>query len=85
MSEKSAQAADRQTFFLGEEIVGRVNRLAEISESAGNLTRVFLTAEHRAAADLLMRWMRDAGMRAHLDAIGNICGRYEGARPGLPV
>jgi allantoate deiminase len=84
MSEKSAQAADRQTFFLGEEIVGRVNRLAEISESAGNLTRVFLTAEHRAAADLLMRWMRDAGMRAHLDAIGNICGRYEGARPGLP-
>jgi allantoate deiminase len=84
MSEKSAQAADRQTFFLGEEIVGRVNRLAEISESAGNLTRVFLTAEHRAAADLLMSWMRDAGMRAHLDAIGNICGRYEGARPGLP-
>jgi allantoate deiminase len=84
MSEKSAQAADRQTFFLGEEIVGRINRLAEISESAGNLTRVFLTAEHRAAADLLMRWMRDAGMRAHLDAIGNICGRYEGARPGLP-
>jgi len=84
MSEKSAQAADRQTFFLGEEIVGRIDRLAEISESAGNLTRVFLTAEHRAAADLLMRWMRDAGMRAHLDAIGNICGRYEGARPGLP-
>ena len=28
--------------------------------------------------------MRDAGMRAHLDAIGNVCGRYEGERPGLP-
>jgi allantoate deiminase len=28
--------------------------------------------------------MRVAGMRAHLDAIGNVCGRYEGERPGLP-
>ena len=28
--------------------------------------------------------MRDAGMAAHLDAIGNVCGRYEGERPGLP-
>jgi allantoate deiminase len=31
-----------------------------------------------------MGWMRSAGMRAHLDAIGNVCGRYEGERPGLP-
>jgi len=23
-------------------------------------------------------------MRAHIDAIGNVCGRYEGERPGLP-
>ena len=23
-------------------------------------------------------------MAAHLDAIGNVCGRYEGERPGLP-
>ena len=23
-------------------------------------------------------------MSAHLDAIGNVCGRYEGDRPGLP-
>ena len=28
--------------------------------------------------------MRSAGMAAHLDAIGNVCGRYEGERPGLP-
>jgi len=27
--------------------------------------------------------MREAGMAAHLDAIGNVCGRYEGDRPGL--
>jgi allantoate deiminase len=40
--------------------------------------------EHHAAAELIMAWMRGACMRAHLDAIGNVCGRYEGERPGLP-
>ena len=69
---------------LGAEIVERINRLAAISETADDITRVFLTAEHRVAAELLMGWMRDAGMTAKLDAIGNVCGRYEGDRPGLP-
>ncbi len=36
------------------------------------------------AADLILSWMREAGMSAHLDAIGNVCGRYEGERPGAP-
>jgi allantoate deiminase len=69
---------------LGEEIVGRINRLAEISETPDNITRIFLTPEHRVAAELIMSWMREAGMSAHLDAIGNVCGRYEGEREGLP-
>ena len=69
---------------LGAEIVDRINALAAISEMPDNITRVFLTAEHRAAAELLMGWMRDAGMTAKIDAIGNVCGRYEGDRPDLP-
>jgi allantoate deiminase len=69
---------------LGDEIVARIDRLAAISEVPEHLARIFLTAEHRAAADLLLDWMRQAGMKAHLDAIGNVCGRYEGDRPGLP-
>src|SRR5580698_4780735 len=69
---------------LGAEIVRRINALGAISETPGQLTRIFLTPEHRAAADLLLQWMREAGMAAHLDAIGNVCGRYEGERPGLP-
>jgi allantoate deiminase len=68
----------------GDAIVARVNELGNISETSGQLTRVFLTEQHRAAADLILGWMREAGMRAHLDAIGNVCGRYEGKRPGLP-
>src|ERR1700744_1873771 len=84
MSEKNAATAGRQALPLGDEIVGRINRLAAISETPDNLTRIFLTPEHRAAAELIMGWMVEAGMTAHLDAIGNVCGRYEGDRPGLP-
>ncbi|MBA4034121.1 MAG: allantoate amidohydrolase [Bradyrhizobium sp.] len=69
---------------LGAEIVSRIDQLAAISETPDNLTRIFLSPEHRTAADLLMSWMREAGMAARLDAIGNVCGRYEGERPGLP-
>ena len=69
---------------LGQEIVRRIEALGAISETPDHLTRIFLSPEHRAAADLLLSWMRDAGMAAHLDAIGNVCGRYEGERAGLP-
>ncbi|MEH2591419.1 allantoate deiminase [Bradyrhizobium sp. AZCC 1721] len=69
---------------LGDEIVSRINQLGMISETPQHLARIFLSPEHRTAADLILSWMRDAGMEAHLDAIGNVCGRYEGDRPGLP-
>src|SRR5882724_4129094 len=68
---------------LGDEIVGRINQLGAISETPEHLARVFLSPEHRIAADLILSWMREAGMNARLDAIGNVCGRYEGERPGL--
>ena len=68
---------------LGEEIVGRIEALAAISEETDNLTRIFLSLEHRKAANLILAWMREAGMWAQLDAIGNVCGRYEGERPNL--
>jgi allantoate deiminase len=84
MSETNTATAGRQVLSLGDEIVGRINRLASISETPDNITRIFLTPEHRAAADLIMSWMVEAGMSAHLDAIGNVCGRYEGERPGSP-
>ena len=84
MSNENVTTGGRQASPLGDEIVGRINRLAAISETPDNLTRIFLTPEHRAAAELIMNWMVEAGMSAHLDAIGNVCGRYEGERPGLP-
>jgi allantoate deiminase len=84
MSDTSAAVSGLQDHLLGKEIVGRIAELGAISQTNEHLARLFLTPEHRAAADLILTWMREAGMRAHLDAIGNVCGRYEGQRPGLP-
>jgi allantoate deiminase len=84
MSEMKEAAAAPRNASLGDEVVARINELGAISETPEHLARIFLTEEHRAAADLIVRWMRSAGMQAHLDAIGNVCGRYEGERPGLP-
>ncbi|MET4388114.1 allantoate deiminase [Bradyrhizobium sp. F1.4.3] len=69
---------------LGKEIVRRINELGAISEEADKLTRIYLSKELGTASGLILGWMREAGMNAHLDAIGNVCGRYEGERPGAP-
>ncbi len=67
-----------------QRILQRCEALARHSELAGGLTRVFLSPENRAVNELALGWMREAGMGARLDAIGNVAGRYEGERPGLP-
>ncbi len=64
--------------------MARCEALAKLSELPGGLTRVYLSKEQRAANELVLGWMREAGMSASLDAIGNCIGRYEGERPGLP-
>jgi allantoate deiminase len=84
MTEMETGIVARENASLGDEIVERIDELGKISETPEHLTRIFLTKEHRAAADLILGWMRSAGMRAHLDAIGNVCGRYEGEQPGSP-
>jgi allantoate deiminase len=65
-------------------IMQRCDALARHSELPGGLTRVFLSREARAATDMVLGWMREAGMEAKLDPIGNAAGRFEGERPGLP-
>ena len=65
-------------------ILERCDALARHSELAGGVTRVYLSEEQRRANALVLGWMREAGMAARLDAVGNALGRYEGERPGLP-
>ena len=68
----------------GARQMDRAAALARHSEQADGLTRVAYSPEYRAAADLVMGWMREAGMQARLDAVGNVAGRYEAATPGAP-
>jgi allantoate deiminase len=66
-----------------QRIQDRCELLGRLSELVGGLTRVFLSAEQAQANELVLAWMREAGMTARVDAIGNCAGRYEGERPGL--
>lgn len=67
---------------LAVEMGERLERLAAISSELPKLTRLFLSKEHLAAAKLVRRWMKDAGMSAAIDAAGNVVGRYEGDKAG---
>jgi allantoate deiminase len=70
---------------LGESIVAQIDRLASISESGTDLTRIFLSPQHMQAAELIQSWMAEAGMIARMDAIGNVVGRYEADQPNRPA
>ena len=80
-----AQVNQPGSLRFGPEIMARLEQLASISHDHGALSRHFLTPEHKAAGELIKNWMEEAGMRAGFDAIGNVVGRYDGVRPGLPA
>jgi allantoate deiminase len=69
----------------GAALRARIDELAAISAERGRITRVFASPEQRRANDLVLGWMRAAGMAAHEDAIGNVVGRHEGGAPGDPA
>src|SRR5690349_7903863 len=76
---------ERQFLVHGAALMERLDAFARFSSEPDALTRLFLTPEHRAAADQLIAWMDEAGMTVRIDAAGNVVGRYEGVRPGLPA
>ena len=64
---------DPQT--LGERADAMLAELAAISAEPARLVRLFLTPEHRRAADLVAGWMRQAGLSVSEDALGTVRGR----------
>ncbi|SER03244.1 allantoate deiminase [Faunimonas pinastri] len=63
----------------------RCRELRAISASPGAYTRLYLTDEHRRAADLISHWMRQAGLAARMDAAGNVIGRIDGTDATAPA
>lgn len=60
---------------LGRRAEAMLEELAAISAEPDRLVRLFLTPEHRRAADLVAQWMRELGLEVFEDHIGNVRGR----------
>ena len=69
----------------GVAIGERLDALAALTDTPGEITRLYLSPAHKRAADLVASWMREAGMSVTLDAIGNVVGRYAGKAPDAPA
>ena len=69
----------------GSRLMQQAEDLSRFSQDNAGLTRTYLTPEHRQAGDYLLALMRDAGMQADYDALGNVVGRYAGLHPDAPV
>jgi allantoate deiminase/N-carbamoyl-L-amino-acid hydrolase len=63
----------------GPLIMDWAEEIGAISDDEQGLTCAYMTEGHRRTADKLAGWMREAGMDAHIDAAGNVVGRYAAA------
>jgi len=65
---------------LGTRAESMLSELGAISSDPDRRVRLFLSPEHRRAADLVASWMKDAGMTVTEDALGTVRGHW---RPDL--
>src|SRR5947208_6652098 len=70
---------------LGGRAESMVNALGAISAEPDRLVRLFLTPEHRRAADRVAEWMRQAGLEVSEDALGIVRGRLNGPNRRLLI
>jgi allantoate deiminase len=70
---------------LGARAEAMIAELGAISAESGRLVRLFLTPEHRRAADLVANWMRAAGLSVNEDALGSVRGRCGSSKRRLLI
>lgn len=63
---------------LGERADTMIRTLASISAEPNRLIRTYLSPEHRAANDLIGKWMRAGGLSVSEDALGTLRGSFAG-------
>ena len=73
------------TMKFGPMLMQQADVLAGFTEDAPRITRTYLSPEHKQAGEYLLRLMREAGMEADFDALGNIAGRYAAATPNARI
>jgi N-carbamoyl-L-amino-acid hydrolase len=63
---------------LGHAVWDWQETLSQHTDTAGQLSVTYLTPAHRACAQDIQRWMQACGFDSvHIDAVGNVVGRYE--------
>ncbi len=70
---------------LGRRVMAMIEDLAQHTDEPGRLTRLYLSKAHRKAAEATLSLMQQAGLDAHIDALGSVIGRIEGADPDAPA
>lgn len=65
----------------GPAIMDWLETIAGWSDADDQLTCAYMTPAHVRTAQQLCAWMVDAGMDAHIDAVGNVVGRYAALDP----
>jgi allantoate deiminase len=66
-------------------LMRRLDALMQDSDVPGELTRLYLSPAHAAAAARVEGWMREAGMKVRRDALGTVIGRLAAVRADAPV
>ncbi|MDL2354873.1 MAG: allantoate amidohydrolase [Pseudomonadota bacterium] len=66
----------------GARIMEWSETIGALSDADDGLTCAYMTPAHRRTAAQLADWMYEAGMATHVDAVGNVVGRYLSDRPG---
>lgn len=69
----------------GPQVMDWAETLGAISDTDEGLTCAYMTAAHQRTASQLAEWMRAAGMDTHIDAVGNVVGRYAAAQADARV
>lgn len=67
------------------DVLQACDALAALSARTDGIERVYLSPQHADAYRLATPWFEDAGLCTWQDSAGNLCGRMEGERPGLPA
>jgi allantoate deiminase len=67
-----------------EQLLGRyVTELGAIGEAPDGMYRFLYDEAWQRARDTLLDWIRDAGLEARVDAVGNVFGRLPGSGDGV--
>lgn len=65
----------------GPRVMEWAETIGAFTEAEDGLTCSYMTSVHQRTAEQLASWMREAGMDAHIDAVGNVTGRYPALDP----